>query len=202
MTLRVHYQFSMIGGKNEKEHDLVLRKILIRARERNIKFNREKIQFRVPQVKYIGEVVSGLGFSPVPESRKISAIHNMPTPSCKQDFQMILGMINEFLNRSYSPDTSFAFNLVTPTEVKLEISRIPNNKSHGLYSCATQILKCVSNVISNSLAEIINLSISTGVYSKKLKIAKIIPFFKTDDNTGPNNYTPISLLSNFNRIFQ
>ena len=33
----------------------------------------------------------------------------------------------EFLNRSYSPDTSFAFNLLTPTEVKLEISRIPNN---------------------------------------------------------------------------
>ena len=49
----------------------------------------------------------------------------------------------EFLNRSCSPDTSFAFNLVTPTEVELEISRIPNNKSHGLYSCPTQVLKCV-----------------------------------------------------------
>ena len=48
----------------------------------------------------------------------------------------------DFLNRSNSPDTSFAFNLVTETEVKLEISRIPNNKSHGLYSCPTQILKC------------------------------------------------------------
>ena len=69
----------------------------------------------------------------------------------------------EILIRSSSPDTSFAFNLVNPTEVKLEISRIPNNKSHGLYSSPTQILKCASNVISNCLAEIINLSISTGV---------------------------------------
>ena len=34
----------------------------------------------------------------------------------------------DFLSRSNSPDTSFAFNLVTPSEVKLEISRIPNNK--------------------------------------------------------------------------
>ena len=108
----------------------------------------------------------------------------------------------EFLNRSYSPDTSFAFNLVTPTEVKLETSRIPNNKSHGLYSCPTQILKCASNVISSSLAEIINLSISTEVYPNKLQMAKIIPIFKTDDNTDPNNYRPISLLSNFNRIFE
>ena len=93
VTLRVHYQCSMIGGKNEKEHDLVLRKVLIRARERNIKFNREKIQFRVPQVKNMGEVVSGLGFSPGPDPRRISAFH-MPTPSCKQDFQMMLGMMN------------------------------------------------------------------------------------------------------------
>ena len=84
----------------------------------------------------------------------------------------------EFLNRSYS----FAFNLVTPSEVKLEISRIPNNKSHVLYSCPTQILKCASNVISNTLAEIINLSISTRVYPKELKMAKIIPIFKADDN--------------------
>ena len=36
----------------------------------------------------------------------------------------------------------------------------------------------------------------------KLKMAKIIPIFKTNDNTDPNNYKPISLLCNFNRIFE
>lgn len=49
----------IIGGKDEQEHDLILRKVL--------KFNRDKIQFRVSQVKYMGEVVSELGFSPDPE---------------------------------------------------------------------------------------------------------------------------------------
>ena len=73
---------------------------------------------------------------------------------------------------------------------------------YGLYSCSTQILKCSSNVISNTLVEIINLSISTGVYPNKLKMAKIIPIFKTNDDTDPSNYKPISLLSNFNRIFE
>ena len=57
----------IIGGKNEQEHDLILRKVLTRAREHNIKFNRDKIQFRVNHVKYMGEVVSELGFSPDPE---------------------------------------------------------------------------------------------------------------------------------------
>ena len=108
----------------------------------------------------------------------------------------------DFLNSSNSPDSSFAFNLVTPAEVELEILRIPINKSHGLYSCPTQLLKYSSNVISSTLAEIINLSISTGMYPTKLKMAKIIPIFKAEDNTNANNYRPISLLSNFNRIFK
>ena len=55
----------------------------------------------------------------------------------------------DFTNRSNSPDSSFAFNLVTPSEVELEILGIPINKSHGLYSCPTQLLKYSSNVISS-----------------------------------------------------
>ena len=33
----------IIGGKSEEEHDLILLKVLTRARERHIKFNRDKI---------------------------------------------------------------------------------------------------------------------------------------------------------------
>ena len=95
----------------------------------------------------------------------------------------------DFLNRSNSPDSSFAFNLITPAEVESEILCIPINKSHGLYSCPTQLLKYSSNVISSTLAEIINLSISAGMYTTKLKMAKIIPIFKAENNTNANNYT-------------
>lgn len=85
----------MIGVKDEQEHDLILRKVLSRAHERIIKVNRDKIQlqFRVSQVKYMGEVISELGFSPDPE--KISVIHNKPISSCMQkDLERLLGMIN------------------------------------------------------------------------------------------------------------
>ena len=104
MISQEHYQFDdvIIGGKNEQEHDLILRKVLTRARERNIKFNRDKIQFRVNQVKHIGEVVGELGF--LRDAEKISSIHNMPTPSCKQDLQRLLGMINYL--RKYIPNMS------------------------------------------------------------------------------------------------
>ena len=33
-------------------------------------------------------------------------------------------------------------------------------------------------------------------------MAKVTPVFKGDDDTDANNYRPISLLSNFNRVFE
>ena len=41
-----------------------------------------------------------------------------------------------------------------------------------------------------------------GVFPSKLKQAKVIPVYKSDDDTEPENYRPISLLSIFNRIFE
>ena len=40
------------------------------------------------------------------------------------------------------------------------------------------------------------------VFPSKLKEAKVIPVYKSDDETEPGNYRPISLLSVFNRIFE
>ena len=41
-----------------------------------------------------------------------------------------------------------------------------------------------------------------GFFPSKLKQAKVIPVYKSDDETDPGNYRPISLLSIFNRIFE
>jgi len=57
-------------------------------------------------------------------------------------------------------------------------------------------------IISDVLKKILNKSIGLGTFPSKLKMAKVIPIFKSDDNTDPNNYRPISLLSCFNRIFE
>ena len=50
--------------------------------------------------------------------------------------------------------------------------------------------------------EITNNSILQGTFPGKLKLAKVVPVYKSDDATDPNNYRPISLLSIFNRIFE
>ena len=85
------------------------------------------------------------------------------------------------------------FDSVLPSEIELEIMLTPTNKSHGLYSCPTRLLKCSRHIISAPLATLINNSVQRGIFPSKLKHAKIIPI---------HSYRPISLLWVFNRLFE
>ena len=108
----------------------------------------------------------------------------------------------DFVSKNMSPTPSFFFHPITYDCVKSEILSLPNNKSHGWYSSPTKLLKCWIDIIAPVLSEVFNTSISLGRYPTKLKLSRIGPVFKSDDETDPNNYRPISLLSNFNRIFE
>lgn len=100
---------------------------------------------------------------------------------------------------------SFPFKPITPDEVKFEIMSMAVNKSHGFYSFPTFILKyACDNYIKDILVNIFNRSLESGKYPSTFKMVKVIQIFKADDESDPNNnyYRPISLLSNFNRIFE
>ena len=61
---------------------------------------------------------------------------------------------------------------------------------------------CVlTSVISPIISNLFNLCIETGVFPNCLKIAKVIPIYKKGDQNMPTNYRPISLLSQFDKIF-
>ena len=47
-----------------------------------------------------------------------------------------------------------------------------------------------------------NLSFETGIFPDQLKIAKVIPLFKSDDKRIINNYRPISVLPVFSKIIE
>jgi len=54
--------------------------------------------------------------------------------------------------------------------------------------------------ISGPLSEIVNLSLFTGIVPDKMKIAKVIPLFKSGDNNVYKNYRPVSVLPSLSKI--
>ena len=46
----------IVAAESEVEHDTIMRKLLQRAREANVKFNEAKLQFKVSEVKNMGNI--------------------------------------------------------------------------------------------------------------------------------------------------
>jgi hypothetical protein len=47
-----------------------------------------------------------------------------------------------------------------------------------------------------------NVSILEGIFSSLLKYSKVIPIYKNDDSSDPNNYPPISILPIISKVFE
>ena len=63
-----------------------------------------------------------------------------------------------------------------------------------------KIIKWVIEGISKPLTYIFNLSFQTGIFPDKMKMAKVIPLFKTGNKHHINNYKPVSLLPHLSKI--
>ena len=74
-----------------RARDSILHRVLTRARDKGVKFNSDKIQFKISEVEYMGNLVSSDGLKPDP--KKIEAIVNMPKPTDVTSLQRLLGMI-------------------------------------------------------------------------------------------------------------
>ena len=57
-------------------------------------------------------------------------------------------------------------------------------------------------MICRPLTHFINLSIISGVFPDQLKIARVIPLFKSGDKSIFNNYRPVSVLPAFSKILE
>ena len=82
----------IVWGSTQEEHDQRLKEVLDIARRNNLKLNRDKCEFGVKELTFLGDVLSIEGCKPDPI--KTSAIINMPRPENKKDIQRFLGMIN------------------------------------------------------------------------------------------------------------
>ena len=52
------------------------------------------------------------------------------------------------------------------------------------------------------LTYVINMSLMEGIFSSELKLAKVVPIFKSEESDKVHYYRPISVLSFFSKIFE
>jgi len=85
----------LILGESAQQHDSQVHN---RARERNLKLNKQKCQIRKDKISYIGHTLTKDGLRP--DSKKAEAIMSMPSPKNKKELQrfLLIGMLtNSFL---------------------------------------------------------------------------------------------------------
>ena len=88
-----------------------------------------------------------------------------------------------------------------PNEITKLIEKLPNKKSSG-YDNIDILLKAIKNEIVVPLSIIFNESLSQGIFPTCMKLAEVVPLFKSKDRSEKSTYRPISLLLTISKLLE
>lgn len=90
--VRAYIDDILIWGSSLQEHNSRLIRVLQKIRLSGLKLNKNKCQFGVQELVFLGDKLSSQGIQP--DSEKISAIIKMKSPTDRKGVQRIMGMVN------------------------------------------------------------------------------------------------------------
>ena len=135
-------------------------------------------------------------------------------------------IVNEFNNFFSNIGNTLANNVVTPInkhfsdylrnpnpvtlnfaeiseqDVGKIIDKLKSKSSVGHDGISSILLKQMKTHLQKPITYIINQSLRNGTFPNKLKIAKILPIYKKDNEHYLDNYRPISILPAISKIFE
>ena len=109
-------------------------------------------------------------------------------------------VVLDYLSGSF-PNSIF-LNPATENKIIKITNSFQSNKAADYDNISMSIIKHVASIISEPLTHIINLSISHGIVPDQMKIARIIPLYKADDESVLTKYRPISILPSSSKILE
>ena len=110
--------------------------------------------------------------------------------------------ITEYLKVMTNSTKSCYFSPTDETEVSNLINDMLNERSSGYDDVSNSLLKQLKDSICAPLTIIFNLSIKHGVFPSKMKLADVVPLFKSKERYLTNNYRPISLLITSSKLLE
>jgi len=134
----IYFDDILIAGETEDEHDKIMNKVIERAKQLNVKFNKNKIQYKVEKVKYLGHIFSKEGVRP--DEERVRTIREMKNPKDKKELQRVLGLINYF--RNFIPNLS---------EITASVRDLLKEKNEFVWEAHhTECLNKIKNILMSS----------------------------------------------------
>ena len=109
-------------------------------------------------------------------------------------------VIPEFSEFLKDPNTSTIFlEPISNSEVEDIIAKLSNYKANDI---SPLLLKPLREKFSYALTYLFNSCMLAGVFPNELKLAKVIPLYKSGNRNCTSNYRPISILPTLSKIFE
>lgn len=94
------------------------------------------------------------------------------------------------------------FEPTTSEEISRVIQSLQLSSSAGYDNISTLHLRSNIDLYANYLSTQINKSFQSGIFPTALKIARVIPIYKSGSRNVMDNYRPISILSSFSKVYE
>ena len=120
--------------------------------------------------------------------------NEIPSPSNNSNATFTEYLINT--------DKRFQFTLRNNAQVLLLLNKLCKSKATGLDKISARLIRECADLISNSITNIFNASLTLGIFPEDWKCAKVTPIFKQGARNELNNYRPISVISVIAKVFE
>ena len=110
--------------------------------------------------------------------------------------------VDLYLSKLQSNHKSFFFEPCDELEIAKIISNLPLKSSHGYDNISNIMFRTIVSEISNPLNLLVNQSLSQGIFPTAMKLAEVVPLFKSKDRDMETNYHPISLLTTMSKVLE
>lgn len=97
---------------------------------------------------------------------------------------------------------TMVLNPIVDKEILNIVNQCKNKTSTDFNDLDMKVIKYTIESIVKPLTHIFNLSLQNGQFPHQMKIAKVIPLYKTGDKHHFTNYRPVSLLPQFSKILE